>query len=83
MSDSLQHFGLQNSSRDFKQKLPFPPPINFPNPSTEPESPVSPALQVNLWPAEPSGKPMEAVKGSMVTRISKEGGMNYQSTDDF
>ena len=45
-------------------------------------SPVSPALQVNLWPAEPSGKPMEA-KDPWSPGISKEGGMNYQSTDDF
>ena len=37
--------------------LPFPPPGNLFNPGTEPVSPVSPALQLNSLPIEPSGKP--------------------------
>ena len=34
--------------------LPFPPPGDLPNPGIEP---VSPALQADSLPAEPSGKP--------------------------
>ena len=34
----------------------FPPPGDLPNPGIEPESPVSPALQVDSLPTEPSGK---------------------------
>ena len=37
--------------------LPFPPPRDLPNPGVKPVSPVSPALQVDSLPAEPSGKP--------------------------
>ena len=35
----------------------FPPPGDLPNPGIKPKSPVSPALQVDSLPAEPSGKP--------------------------
>ena len=34
----------------------FPPPGDLPNPDIEPESPVSPALQADSLPTEPSGK---------------------------
>ena len=34
----------------------FPPPGDLPNPGTEPESPVPPALQADSLPAEPLGK---------------------------
>ena len=37
--------------------LPFPPPWDLPNPGIKPTSPVSPALQADSLPAEPSGKP--------------------------
>ena len=39
------------------RKLPFPPPGDLPNPGIELKYPVSPALQVDSLPAEPSGKP--------------------------
>ena len=35
----------------------FPPPGDLPDPGIEPASPVSPALQDDSLPAEPSGKP--------------------------
>ena len=37
--------------------LPFPPPGDLPDPRSEPASPVSPALQADSLPTEPSGKP--------------------------
>ena len=37
--------------------LPFPPPRDVPNPGIKPTSPVSPELQEDSSPAEPSGKP--------------------------
>ena len=36
-------------------RLPFPPPGDLPDPGTEP---VSPALQVDFFTAEPPGKPL-------------------------
>ena len=36
--------------------LSFPPPGDLPDPGIEPVSPVSPALQVDSLPTEPSGK---------------------------
>jgi len=35
--------------------LPFPPPGDLPDPEMEPASPVSPALQADSLPGEPSG----------------------------
>ena len=35
----------------------FPPPRDLPNPGIEPEFPVSPALQADSLPTEPSAKP--------------------------
>ena len=47
----------------FKQEywsgLPFPPPGDLPDPGIKP---VSPALQVDSLPAEPSGKPYDNSK---------------------
>ena len=40
--------------------LPFPPPVDLPNAGIELMSPVSPALQEDSLPAEPSGKPYYA-----------------------
>ena len=39
--------------------LPFPPPRDVPNPGIKPTSPVSPELQEDSSPAEPSGKPQK------------------------
>ena len=36
--------------------LPFPSPVDLPDPGNKPTSPVSPALQVDSLPAEPLGK---------------------------
>ena len=45
------------SRQEHWSRLPFPTAEDLPNPGTEPESPVSPALQVDSLPAEPLGKP--------------------------
>ena len=41
-------------SQEYWSGLPFPPPEDLPNPGIKPESSVSPALQANSLPAEPS-----------------------------
>ena len=41
----------------YRSRLPFPCPGDLPDPGIESESPVSPALQVDSSPTEPSGKP--------------------------
>ena len=43
-------------SQEYWSGLPFPPPVDLPNPGIKPESSVSPALQADSLPAEPSGK---------------------------
>ena len=43
--------------------LPFPSARHLPNPGTEPESPVSPALQADSLPIEPSGNPLVPLPG--------------------
>ena len=42
--------------QEYWSGLPFPPPGNLPDPGIEPTSPVSPTLQANSLPTEPSGK---------------------------
>ena len=43
--------------QDYWSGLPFPPLGDLPDSGMEPESPVSPALQVDYLPTEPSGEP--------------------------
>ena len=43
--------------------LPFPSARQLPSPGTEPESPVSPALQADSLPIEPSGNPLVPLPG--------------------
>ena len=45
------------SQQEHWSGLSYPPPGDLPNPGIEPQPPVTPELQVNLLPAEPSGKP--------------------------
>ena len=47
------------SRQEYWIGLPYPPPGAIPNPGIEPESPASPALQVDSLPTEPPGKPRE------------------------
>ena len=42
--------------------LPLPPPGDLPSLGIKPMSPVSPALQADFLPAEPSGKPLFSLK---------------------
>jgi len=46
------------SRQEYWSRLPFPSPGDLPDPGIEPPSSVSPALQANSIPAEPSGKPV-------------------------
>ena len=46
------------SRQEYWSRLPFPSPGDLSDPGIEPTSPVSPALQVDSLPTEPSGKPM-------------------------
>ena len=49
--------------QEYCNRLPFPPPPgDRPDPGIEPESPVSPAMQVDSLPAEPPGKPQTIPK---------------------
>ena len=43
--------------QEYWSGLSFPPPGELPNPGIKPESPVSPALQVDSLSTEPLGKP--------------------------
>ena len=42
--------------QEYRNGLPFPPPGDLPDPGLEPTSLMSPALQADSLPAEPSGK---------------------------
>ena len=44
------------SQQEYWNGFPFPPPENRPDPGVEPMSPVTPALQANSLPTEPSGE---------------------------
>ena len=49
---------MRFSGQEYWSGLPCLPPGDLPNPGIEPTSPVSPALQADSLPAEPSGKPL-------------------------
>ena len=46
--------------QEYWSGLPSPSPGDLPDPEIKPVSPVSPALQVDSLPAEPSGKPFSS-----------------------
>ena len=47
------------SRQEYWRGLPFPSPGYLPDPGTEPMFSVSPVLQADALPTEPSGKPLE------------------------
>ena len=47
---------MEFSRQEYRSGWPFPPPGDLPDPGIKPVSPVSPALQLDSLPAEPSGK---------------------------
>ena len=62
--DSLDYSPPGSSGHGFSRQehwssLPFPSPGDLPDPSIEPTSPMSLALQVDSLLTEPSGKPQE------------------------
>ena len=72
MSDSLQSYGLQParplcpwgfSRQEYWSGFPCPSPWDLPNPGIKSTTPVSPALQADSLPTEPSGKPSEQYIG--------------------
>ena len=46
------------SRQEYQSGLPFPPAGDLPNTGIKPASPISPALQADSLPPEPSGKPL-------------------------
>ena len=48
---------MELSQQEYWSRLPFPPPGDLPNPGTEPASPASFALQVDLLPLRDLGSP--------------------------
>ena len=48
---------IEFSRQDYWSGLPFPTPGHLPDPGIEPGSPVSPELQADSLPTEPTGKP--------------------------
>ena len=70
MSDSLQPQivaclapqSMGFSRQEYWKGFPFPPPEYLPNPGIKPASPVSPTLQADSLPTEPSGKPSRVNK---------------------
>ena len=49
---------MEFSRQEYWRGLPFPSPGGLPNPVTEPETPVSPALAGGFFTTEPQGKPI-------------------------
>ena len=47
-----------NFPGEYWSGFPFPPPGDLPDPGIKPASPVSPALQADSLPTEPSGRPV-------------------------
>ena len=52
------HLSMGFFSQEYWNGLPFPSPGDLPDPGTELPSPVSPVLQADSLPSEPSGKPI-------------------------
>jgi len=48
------------SRQEYWSALQCPPPGDIPNPGIKPASPLSPVLQADSLPLEPSGKPSAA-----------------------
>ena len=59
------------SRKEYWSELPFPPPGDLPDPGIKLTSPMSPALQTNSLPIEPSGKLYSAVEISNSLRLAQ------------
>ena len=61
--------------QEYWSELPFPSPGDLPDPGiqplSQPASPVSPALQANSLPSEPSGKPQMSLTRMTFTQLSE------------
>ena len=58
-------------SQEYWNRLPFPSPEDLPNLWTEPSSHVSPTLQVDSLPSEPSGKHLGNIRQSNICWIKQ------------
>ena len=71
------NYSLQGSSvhgrQGYQSGLPFPPPVDLPNPAIEDTSPVSSALQADSLPTESSGEG----KGYPLQYSDLENSMDY------
>ena len=59
---------IEFSRQEYWSRWSSPSPGNLPNPWTEPESPVSPALQVDSLPTELSEKPYSDLNGKEIQK---------------
>ena len=56
--------------QEYRSGLPFPPPGDLPDPGIEPESPASPAFQVDSFTTEPPGKPKRLAYGELLVETN-------------
>ena len=74
MSNSLKPYRLAYQAplsmglfrKEYWSGLPFPPPCDLPSQGIEPTTPLSPALQANSLPSEPSGKPPKLLSWNII-----------------
>ena len=75
---------MEFSRQEHWSGLPCPLPGDLPDPGIEPMSPVSPALQADSLPAEPSGKPKgESYWVSQVVLVVKNPPANAGNSSDM
>ena len=61
---------MEFSRQEYWNRFPFLSPRHLPDPGVEPMCPLYPALQEDLLPTEPPGKPQEgAGGGGLVTKL--------------
>ena len=56
---------MEFSRQEYWSGVPFPTPVDLPDPGIEPASPVSPALAGRFFTTEPSGKPHYKIKSRL------------------
>ena len=69
--------------QEYWRGLPFPPPGDLPNPGIEPESPATPALQVDYFPTEPQGMDPFLIQATLWENSSKNVFLNVSSDSTF
>ena len=54
---------MKSSRQEYQSGLPFPPPVDLPNPGIKPSSPASPALQADSLPLSHQRSPASMLAG--------------------